>query len=170
MIANMVPQSELLTRSKASETAFKNKAGNFSYLHIASHGQFNADNALQSRLLLASDAANDGSLTVGEIYGLHLSADLVTLSACETGLGKTFSGDDVIGLTRSFLYAGSSNIIASLWQVDDDATSELMKSLYAKLKANVPKKEALRQAQQELQNRFPDPLFWAAFYLTGEGQ
>lgn len=170
MIINLVPGSELLTRGMATESTFKARAGNFGFLHIASHGEFKSDSALQSRLLLAPDARNDGSLTVSEIYGLRLNADLVTLSACETGLGKAMSGDDVIGLNRGFLYAGSSNIIASLWQVDDDATSELMKGLYTNLKAGIPKKEALHQAQQSLRMKYPEPFYWAAFYLTGQGQ
>jgi len=124
----------------------------------------------QSRLALAADGSNDGSLTVAEVYGLRLNADLVTLSACETGLGKAMSGDDLIGMTRGFLYAGSSNIVASLWEVEDEATGELMKQFYRNLFAGQSKKEALRQAQLSLWARFPNPLYWAAFYLTGEGQ
>ena len=169
MVQEMVPDSELFLRDRATRSAFNERAGNFSFLHVASHGEFNSDNPLQSRLLLAPDAHNDGSLTVSEIYGLHLNADLVTLSACETGLGKAMNGDDIIGLNRGFLYAGSSNVIASFWQVNDRATSELITSLYAKLKAGMLKKEALRLAQQELRKKYPEPYFWAAFYLTGRG-
>lgn len=170
MIAKMVPESKILTRRAASETEFKQTAGNYTYLHVAAHGQFNGDTPLQSRLVLAADQQNDGSLTVGEIYGLRLNADLVTLSACETGLSKALSGDDLIGMTRGFLYAGSSNIIASLWQVDDVATSELMKQFYRNIQAGQSKKEALRQAQRSLWTNFPNPMFWAAFYLTGQGE
>lgn len=170
MIAGMVASSKLLLRGEATETTFKQEAGNFPYLHLASHGQFKADNALQSRLLLVKDAQNDGSLTVGELYSLRLNADLVTLSACETGLGKALSGDDLIGLTRGFLYAGGSNIIASLWEVDDEATSDMMRRFYGKLKTGMNKKEALRQAQEEVRQKYKEPVFWAAFYLTGQGQ
>lgn len=170
MIAKLVPESRLLTRLAASETVFKQIAGNFRYLHVAAHGEFVGDTPLQSRLALAADGGNDGSLTVGEIYGLRLNADLVTLSACETGLGKAMSGDDLIGMTRGFLYAGSSNVVASLWEVEDEATGELMKQFYRNLAAGQSKKEGLRQAQVSLWKRFPDPLYWAAFYLTGEGQ
>ncbi|MET0857323.1 MAG: CHAT domain-containing protein, partial [Telluria sp.] len=112
MIGELVPDSKLLTRLAASETVFKQSAGNYRYLHVAAHGEFLSDTPLQSRLALAADGANDGSLTVGEVYGLRLNADLVTLSACETGLTKAMNGDDLIGLTRGFLYAGSSNIVA----------------------------------------------------------
>lgn len=170
LIAQMVPEHTILTRRAASETAFKRLAGQFAYLHVAAHGQFKGDTPLQSRLVLAADADNDGSLTLGEIYDLRLNADLVTLSACETGLGTAMSGDDLIGMTRGFLYAGSSNIIASLWQVDDAATAQLMQQFYRNLLAGQSKKEALRQAQRSLWPRFPQPMFWAAFYLTGQGR
>lgn len=168
-ISALLPNSNILTRQKATETSFKKMAGKYHYLHFASHGQFKSDNALDSRLLLAKDAENDGSLTVREIYDIRLDAELVTLSACETGLGKVLSGDDLVGLTRGFLYAGSSNIVASLWEVDDEATATLMKNFYSRLKGGMTKKEALRQAQLDVQKRYPSPVFWAAFYLTGEG-
>lgn len=129
MLAALLPKSELLIRQVASETAFKKLAGRYSYLHIASHGEFNTDGALDSRLLLAKDSQNDGSLTVRELYDLRLDAALATLSACETGLGKEMGGDDLIGLTRGFLYAGANNVVASLWPVSDEATALLMEGL-----------------------------------------
>jgi CHAT domain-containing protein len=95
-----------------------------------------------------------------------LQADLVTLSACETGLGKVRNGDDVVGLTRGFLYAGSNTIVASLWEVDDQATSYLMQQFYADLKTN-NEGEALRQAQLAARKKFNNPFYWAAFQLTG---
>ena len=169
MIADILPGNELLVRKKATKTAFKQFAPNFHYLHIASHGQFNSDNAMSSRLLLARDGKEDGSLTVNELYNVQLDADLVTLSACETGLGKVLNGDDLVGLTRGFLYAGSSSVVASLWQVDDEATSELMKRFYLNLKNGMTKRDALRQAQLDTRKEFPHPFFWAAFFLTGQG-
>jgi CHAT domain-containing protein len=169
VLAALLPRSEILIRQAASETAFKKLAGSFRYLHIASHGEFNSDGALDSRLLLARDDQNDGSLTVRELYDLRLDAALVTLSACETGLGQAMGGDDLVGLTRGFLYAGSNNIVASLWAVSDEETALLMKGFYRRLKIGTSKKEALRQAQLELQKTYPHPFFWAAFYLTGDG-
>lgn len=167
-VASMVHGSRLLVRREASETNFKNTGGIFSHIHFATHGKFQSDKPLDSGLYLAKDAANDGVLTVGELYSMHLDANLVTLSACETGLGKVANGDDVVGLTRGFLYAGSRSIVASLWSVDDKATSELMKSFYVNL-ASMDKKEALRQAQLETRRNFPHPFYWAAFQLTGRG-
>jgi CHAT domain-containing protein len=169
MIAAMSPKNELLVRDKASKVAFEQFAPGFHYLHIASHGQFNTDKPLDSRLFLAGASLNDGALTVNELYGIRLDADLVTLSACETGLGKVLNGDDVVGLTRGFLYAGSSNVVSSLWQVDDLATSELMEHFYTNLNNNMTKRDALRQAQLDTQKKFPHPFFWASFFLTGQG-
>jgi CHAT domain-containing protein len=168
LVAGMTAGSRLLLRKDASETTFKKSAGVFSRLHFASHGKFRSDEPLGSGLLLAKDADNDGLLTVGELYSMQLDADLVTLSACETGLGKVANGDDVVGLTRGFLFAGSRSIVASLWSVDDRATATLMKAFYDNL-ATHPKREALRRAQASARQEFPHPFFWAAFQLTGRG-
>jgi CHAT domain-containing protein len=97
---------------------------------------------------------------------MNIDADLVTLSACETGLGKVANGDDVVGLTRGFLYAGSSSIVSSLWKVDDQATGVLMTGFYNALK-NTGKREALRQAQLSARKTYPHPYYWASFQLTG---
>ncbi|MBI1191416.1 MAG: CHAT domain-containing protein [Tepidisphaera sp.] len=168
-LAQLEPASRVALRGKASETLLKRFGDQAKYLHIASHGQFNAAHPLASRLLLAPDAENDGNLTVGELYDLHLDADLVVLSACQTGLGDVQSGDDVIGLTRGFLYAGASNIIASLWFIDDRATSMLMANLYAHLDTT-DKETALRDAQRYIKDHYDaHPYYWAAFQLTGSG-
>ena len=92
--------------------------------------------------------------------------DLVTLSACETGLGKIANGDDVVGLTRGFLYAGAATVVASLWKVDDQATSDLMRAFYTNL-SRTGKLDALRQAQLELKSKRPQPFYWAPFQLLG---
>lgn len=158
--------ARLLLREKATETAVKQYGGNYKYLHFASHGVFDPDKPLQSGLLLSKDAANDGNLTVGELYNLSLNADLVTLSACETALGKVANGDDVVGFTRGFLYAGAKSIVSSLWKVDDNATNKLMQSFYANLK-RTDKRSALRTAQLEVKEQYRHPYYWAAFQLTG---
>ncbi len=169
LVASLYPSSRVLLRRDASESNFKKAGGVFSRIHFASHGKFQADEPLKSGLYLAKDADNDGILTVGELYSMNLEADLVTLSACETGLGKIASGDDVVGLARGFLYAGSRSIVASLWSVDDKATATLMQAFYANL-ASMNKREALRQAQIKAREAFPHPFFWAAFQLTGRAE
>ena len=144
----------------------KTGAQGYGILHLASHGVFDGEKPLASRLLLSPDDRNDGILTVREIYDLTLSADLVTLSACETGLGEVANGDDVIGLTRGFLYAGAGSIVSSLWTVSDDATEVLMKAFYRNLQT-MPKTEALRRAQLETAAQYPHPYFWSAFQVSG---
>jgi hypothetical protein len=158
--------SELFVRKDATETLLKSRAQDFSHIHVASHGEFSADAPLQSRLKLAKDDKNDGMLSVNEIYGLRLNANLVMLSACETGLGSVSTGDDVVGLTRGFLYAGAQSVVGSLWEVDDDATAELSKLLYAGLKQGLSVSKALAQAQDQLLRKKPHPYFWAAFQNT----
>ena len=122
---------------------------------------------MSSALLLARAGNDDGKWKVSEIFSLNLKADLVVLSACETGLGKISNGDEIIGLTRAFIYAGTPSVITTLWKVNDRATFELMKEFYANLKT-AKKSAALRQAQLKTMKEFPEPFFWAAFGLTGE--
>lgn len=165
-IARMVPQSRAFLRKEASEETLRKYGQGFRYLHFATHGEFIADNPLSSALLLAKGEQGDGLLTVGKLYSMRFDTDLVTLSACETGLGKIANGDDVVGLTRGFLYAGAATIVASLWKVDDQATSDLMRAFYANLSRS-GKLDALRQAQLELKARRPQPFFWAPFQLLG---
>jgi CHAT domain-containing protein len=114
----------------------------------------------------------DGFLRSNAIFNLKLSADLVVLSACRTGLGKDFKGEGLVGLTRGFMYAGAQRVLVSLWDVDDKPTSELMVRFYRRMLG--PEKEtpaaALRLAQLELSHdpRWQAPYFWAPFVLQGE--
>ncbi len=160
------PHSKVFLRKEATEAALNKYGEGFRYIHFATHGEFDADKPLNSALLLAVDAENDGRLTVDKLYSMKLNADLVTLSACETGLGKIVNGDDIIGLTRGFLYTGSSSIVASLWKVDDLATSQLMVRFYRELDRS-DKRESLRTAQLEIKKQYPHPYYWASFNLTG---
>lgn len=169
-IARLQPGNKLLLRGAASKAAVLQYGAQYGYVHFASHGTFDALKPRQSGLLLAnkpgSNSPTDGMLTVDELYSLRLDADLVTLSACETALGNIQSGDDVIGLTRGFFYAGAHSIVSSLWEVDDKATEQLMVNFYRFLPKN-SKADALRLAQLEVKKRFPHPFYWAAFQLAG---
>ncbi len=166
-VVQTMPNSRALLRRDATKTAFRKYSSDFQMLHVASHGDFEPEKPLASSLLLAPDASDDGRLTVSDLYSMRVDADLITLSACETGLGKVASGDDVVGLTRGFLYAGTRTIVASLWEVDDRATGELMTAFYQSLGKGVGKREALRLAQMDFLKKQPHPFFWAAFQLTG---
>jgi len=165
-VAKMRPRSKIFLRKEATISAFQKYGSEFNIIHFATHGQFNPDDPLKSALLLARDSEGDGMLTIDRLYSTKLDADLVTLSACETGLSKIANGDDLVGLTRGFLYAGSSSIVASLWEVNDFATSHLMTRFYEELQ-KTDKREALRTAQLETKKKYPHPYYWASFQLTG---
>lgn len=164
---------EVLTQSNANEAAIKNEAlKNYSLIHFATHGIVNEDNPELSCLFLQSDSeAEDGNLFAGEIYNLHLNANLVTLSACQTGLGKISKGEGVIGLSRALIYAGAKNIIVSFWSVADESTSELMTNFYQTLlqKENVSFSEGLRESKLDLirKGKYAAPYYWAPFILIG---
>ncbi len=144
-------------------------------LHFATHGLLNSERPELSGLVFSlidrEGKPQDGFLRLYEIYNLQLNADLIVLSACETGLGKEIKGEGLIGLTRGFMYSGAPRVVASLWNVDDLATAELMKLFYQRmLKDGLPAGAALRAAQLELsgQKRWASPYFWAGFVLHGE--
>ena len=159
---------DLYLRENATESVFKQVAQDYGRVHIASHGEFNALNPMNSRLLLAPGKGQDGSLTLAELYGLKLNADLVVMSACETALSDIANGDDLIGLNRGFLYAGARSIISSLWLVDDAATKDLMLAFYDELDS-ADKAKALRKAQLTIKKNRNNhhPYYWSAFQLTG---
>jgi CHAT domain-containing protein/tetratricopeptide (TPR) repeat protein len=147
---------------------------NFRILHFASHGFVNSEQPELSGILLSQDTTGgqDGILYSGEIYNLNLNADLTVLSACETGLGKVLRGEGIIGLTRALLYAGTKNIIVSLWQVSDLSTSELMYDFYNYLlnnKGKITYSECLYKAKLKMiQTRsYSHPFFWSPFILIG---
>jgi CHAT domain-containing protein len=165
-VAAMFPASKALVRGEASKTAVKTLGSGFAILHFATHGTFNPDSPLASGLYLAKGNEADGLLTVSDLYTLRLDTDLVTLSACQTALGKVASGDDVIGLTRGFLYSGARSIVASLWEVNDAATEQLMLSFYRNLQDHTSR-EALRLAQIETRAKYPHPMLWGAFQIVG---
>ncbi len=162
-------KADALIGEDASETAFKKRAGDFSIVHVAAHGELNSTSPLFSRLVLSSDKENDGVLEVHEVYEMDLTqTDLVVLSACETKLGKRSRGDDIIGLNRAFIYAGASSVIATLWKVNDRATKDFMIAFYKQLKHGKSKAEALRTAQRKIRATYPHPYYWAGFVLTGD--
>jgi len=167
---------DLYLGEAASEEAVKAaKLGDFRYIHFASHGFIDEAKPDRSGILLSRgpQSAEDGVLQMGEIMRLKMNAELVTLSACSTGLGKLVSGEGILGLTRAFFYAGARNVTVSLWDVNDSATSVLMKAFYQNLNRGLPKREALRQAKLSLLHSrnatWRYPYFWAPFVLVGEG-
>ncbi|HLY62103.1 MAG TPA: CHAT domain-containing tetratricopeptide repeat protein [Terriglobia bacterium] len=167
-------QSLVLVGPGATKRAFEKQADGFKIIHLAAHGSFDHINPMFSSVELEPDKQDNGRLQVYEILGLHLHSQLVTLSACETALGSGYfsdypAGDEIVGLTRAFLYAGSSSVMASLWEVNDRSTLEFMRSFYKTLQQS-DQATSLRQAQLamiESHGRFSQPCFWAPFVLVG---
>jgi CHAT domain-containing protein len=177
-ISNLYPAAQrriYLGEQAKEETVKSEKLDQYRYIHFATHSFIDDTVPGRSGILFSRDADSheDGVLQTGEIMRLKLNADLVTLSACSTGLGKLMNGEGILGLTRAFFYSGARNVAVSLWDVNDSATSALMKAFYENLNRGLPKREALRQAKLGLlHSRNPTwrhPYFWAPFVLVGEG-
>jgi CHAT domain-containing protein/Tfp pilus assembly protein PilF len=168
------PASRVIVGKEATKTRFKQIAGDYDYLHLATHGILNRNAPSLSAVELEPDGESDGQLELYEIAEMKLHARLTTLSACETGLGRGYftetpAGDEFVGLTRAFLVAGSQNVLASLWAVNDQSTRDLMVRFYRHL-LTTNGAEALAKAQQELRRsdaRYRHPYYWAAFVMSG---
>jgi CHAT domain-containing protein len=175
-ISNFFPrQHKVLLGSQATESSFKRLADQYDVIHLATHGYFNKFNPLLSGVMLEPDAQEDGRMEVHEILGLKLKAKLVTLSACDTALGSGYfaevpAGDDLVGLTRAFLFAGTPSVLASLWELNDRSAGTLMHSFYGHLR-QTDKATALALAQRSLRTRngpYAHPYFWGSFILVGQ--
>jgi CHAT domain-containing protein/tetratricopeptide (TPR) repeat protein len=173
------PAASVWMGGEATESRAKSLPRSLRYLHFATHALLDPRSPLDSALALTASGgpagqagAENGLLQAWEIFDLRLDADLVTLSACDTGLGKDAGGEGLIGLTRAFQYAGARSILASLWEVNDRSTALLMQRFYAELKAGASKDVALQRAQLSLLRqkggRFTHPYHWAAFELIGD--
>lgn len=166
MVGDHYRETTVLVRQEATETRVKELSRTAGLLHFATHAEFNERDPLGSALVLTPGGKDDGRLEAREVFRLDLSARLVVLSACDTALGTLSRGDELLGLQRAFLYAGTPAVITTLWQVDDRATYELMRQFYEALKIRGPA-AALRGAQLATLKLFPHPFAWAAFGLTG---
>jgi CHAT domain-containing protein len=117
-------------------------------LHFATHAELSKEDPLSSAILLTKAGNEDGRLEVRELFGMNLNASLVVLSGCETGLGQLSSGDELGGLTRAFIYAGTPSVVTSLWKVDDHSTAQLMSGFYKKLKTMTKVEAHVRRSWQ----------------------
>lgn len=177
-IAGLVPESQRFTAlgfdaSRAMATGGRLK--DYRIVHFATHGLVDSQTPEMSSLVLSllddKGEPQNGFLRLHDIYNLDLQADLVVLSACQTALGKEIRGEGLVGLTRGFMYAGAARVVASLWSVDDHATSELMKRFYQHMIRDQRRPAAaLREAQLEMARHplFQSPYYWAGFSLQGE--
>jgi len=167
--------SEIVDFDANRAAATSDKLSEYRIVHFATHGLLDSRNPELSGLVFSmvdkQGRTQDGFLDLQDIYNLNLPADMVVLSACETGLGKEIDGEGMIGLTRGFMYAGASRVVASLWRVSDIATAELMSRFYQAMERDgMRPAAALRHAQVEMwkERRWKMPYYWAAFQIHGE--
>jgi CHAT domain-containing protein/tetratricopeptide (TPR) repeat protein len=169
-------ETEALLWDDAAKATVVEQMPNAQIIHFATHGLLEYGNPQESGVLdvpgaiaLAPSANDSGLLTAAEILQMNLTAELVVLSACDTGRGRV-TGDGVVGLSRAFVTAGVPSIVVSLWAVDDAATAELMVEFYDQWRQTGDKAQALRQAMLTTMQNHPDPRLWAAFTLIGEAE
>lgn len=180
IIANYPGRVELLNGKRANEQVFTGKyLSQFRIIHLATHGILDDRNSRLSGIVLSapegSTDADDGFLRVGEIYNLNLNADLVVLSACNTGIGQIYSGEGVMGFQRAFMYAGAQSVAVSLWNIYDRNTALLMRYFYTEIGASIKSNTtpdynyALRKAKLTLlnQNDTAHPVYWGSFVIYG---
>jgi CHAT domain-containing protein/tetratricopeptide (TPR) repeat protein len=177
-ILNLIPDDQEIKAFdfNANQDFINNpEISNYQYVHIATHGFLNAQNPELSGIVLSlvDQAGNpqNGYLRLGDIFNLKLNAELVVLSACQTGLGSQLKGEGIIGLTRGLMYAGGERLLLSLWNVDDNATAEFMTIFYQlMLEKNLNPAQALKETQLMMQNstEYNHPYYWSAFVLQGE--
>jgi CHAT domain-containing protein len=163
-------QTQPLIGAKATKKAVKERLSSYRYrvIHLSTHGILNQKVVGESAIALAPGDGDDGYLTVNDILDLKLNADLVVLSACDTGRGE-ISGDGVVGLSRALMTAGSRSLIVSLWSVNDRSTSELMQEFYRQWQNGKKSKAvALREAMLKVRQQYPAPYHWAGMTLMGE--
>jgi len=175
-VSALFATKEVLLGPSATKTTFKKDAPHYDLLLFSTHGEMIESDPLKSNLRFTPSPEDDGKLTVSEIFDMEVKANLVTLSACETGLARGTKGgfpqgDDLVGLSRAFIHAGAPSVVASLWKVSDEATVEMMRTFYLNLQT-MPKAQALQQAQLGLVKSnamiSSHPYFWAPFILVGD--
>jgi len=162
-----------LVGAAATERAFRTLAPDQEIIHLATYGVLNKHNPLFSFVELGPGGGEDGRLEVHEVFGMTLHARLLVLSACQTGLGAGAladvpEGDDWVGLVQAFLFSGASNVLATLWPVQDVATARFMERFYTELAAGRPEAEALAEAQRGAwrERGTSHPFYWAGFALV----
>lgn len=155
----------------ATETAFKQVASEYGVLHFATHGIVNHNDPMFSSLAFLTDSLNDGLLHTHELFSLELNAELVTLSACNSGVGKLYAGEGVMSIAKGFAYSGAPNMIMTLWPVSDQATEAIMRYFYQSLKEGMPKHKALQKAKLDFIEEYrigrSHPQLWGGLIVIG---
>jgi CHAT domain-containing protein len=163
-VSSVLPKSEVFIGPEATDKVLREKGPNARFVHIATHGWFRQDNPMFSSISLGNS-----NLSLFDLYQLNLPCELVTLSGCGTGLNVVVGGDELLGLVRGLLYAGTQGVLVTLWDVNDQSTADFMKLFYENLQRNgTNKAEAVQQAMREVRKEYAHPFYWAPFVLVGK--
>jgi tetratricopeptide (TPR) repeat protein len=161
-IASVLPNPQVFLGADATIGRLQSHGADSRFVHVATHGLFRRDNPMFSSIRLG-----DGPLSVYDFYELRLSAELVTLSGCGTGLSVVAGGDEQLGLVRGLLYAGARAVLLTLWDAYDSSTADFMTAFYARLQQGWSKARAAQDGMRELREQYPHPFYWAPFTLVG---
>jgi len=164
------PERDERQGAAATKAVVREMAPKIDVLHIAAHAEFRPTAPAESRLVLAGTTGEEGDLSVADIFAMESRADLVTLSACDSGLGRLSSGDEIVGMERAFFYSGANTVVSSLWRISDVASAVAMKRFYRYLSEGLPRAEAMRQAQLVVRRYFSHPAYWSSFRVVGESR
>lgn len=162
-VASALPNAEVYLGGDATHAVLRERGPSARFVHIATHGEFRQDNPMFSSIRLGNSYLN-----LFDLYQLNLPCELVTLSGCGTGLNVVVGGDELVGLVRGLLYAGSQGVLVTLWDVNDVSTAEAMGLFYEALNSKINKAVALRQAATAIRRAYPHPFHWAPFVLVGK--
>jgi CHAT domain-containing protein len=162
-LRTVFPSAQVLLNEGATRETFVSHCATSSFLHIATHAVFRQDNPMFSSFKLA-----DGWLTAFDLFSMSCQTNLVSLSGCQSGVSEVTGADDLLGLMRGFLYAGARSMLLSLWNVNDESTTELMARFYEGWRQGAPKSVALRNAMMSVREANPNPFHWAPFLLVGK--
>jgi CHAT domain-containing protein len=162
-VASVLPDPHVFLGAEATAGQLHSHGMESRFVHIATHGMFRRDNPMFSSIRLG-----DGPLSVYDLYELRLSAELVTLSGCGTGLSVVVGGDEQLGLVRGLLYAGARGVLLTLWDAYDSSTADFMKVFYGHLQDGWSKARAAQEGMRQIRERHPHPFYWAPFALLGD--
>jgi CHAT domain-containing protein len=164
-VAEAMPASQVFVGADATALTLQTRGEHSRFIHVATHGFFRRDNPMFSSVRLG-----DGPLSVYDLYQFRLSADLVALSGCGTGLSVVVGGDEQLGLVRGLLYAGAHAVLLTLWDAYDGSTTEFMATFYQQITKGQTKARAAQEAMRQLRQTRLHPFYWAPFVLIGDAE
>jgi CHAT domain-containing protein len=166
-IAQLEPHAKIVEQSQFTHDVALHALDQFDEVHFATHGILDQDAPLFSALITSPAQSQSSRLSLMELLDRRIHSRLVVMSACETGLGRMSAGDEITGLSRTFLAAGARVVVSSLWKVSDESTATLMQEFYRAMRSGMPPADAMRAAEFKVRKQYPHPFYWAPFVVNG---